>query len=246
MSNDLSAGFQHEINAVRRFVESAREEISRLQRQVTRLEDIEQIKKLQRCYGYYFERGMNAEVAELFADTPDARIIFRGFGGFAGANVKASWAKHLPVRDRSRYLHVLSMSSGVVDVAADGETASGRWYGHGIVAVPAEPLRPEAVNHFAFTAVYENSYAKIDGVWKIKVLDMAMLCNLPKPGYVDPQRFDVVFLDPADDAKTDAFREMFDFPDYTQTSYPSAFALPMHFPHPVTGRTTGDSASANG
>jgi SnoaL-like domain len=229
---------QSDVENLREQIAGSQRIIAQLQRQLSRLEDIEQIKKLQRCYGYYFEHGMNAEVAELFADTPEARIYFRGFGGFKGSNVKASWSKHLPGMDPAKYLHVLAMSSGVIDVSEDGTIAKGRWYGQGMVAMPAPHIGELAINHFAFTAVYENEYIKQNGVWKIQVLDVAMLCKVPKPGIVDPQRFQVVFLDPAADAGRPEFRAMFDFVDDTQTSYPSAFVLPFHFPHPVTGRVT--------
>jgi len=74
-------------------------------------------------------------------------------------------------------------------------------------------------------------------LWKIKVLDVALLYKMPKPGFVDPQRFDVIYADPSEDVNTrEDFRKMFDFPDDSQTSYPSAYTLPFHFPHPVTGR----------
>jgi hypothetical protein len=67
-----------------------------------------------------------------------------------------------------------------------------------------------------------------------------MLCKLPNPGFVDQDRFEVVFLDPDNDAKRPEFRAMFDFPDDIRTSYPSAYTLPFHFPHPVTGQPTGE------
>jgi hypothetical protein len=241
MQNEPIEELCQDVLTLKELLASSQRQIAQLQSRLMRLEDVEQIKKLQRCYGYYFERGMNAEVAELFADTPDARILFRGFGGFVGSNVKASWTQHLPGLDPVKYLHVLSMSSGIIDVADDGLTAQGRWYGHGMVAVPAPPLPqlgPNAINHFGFTAVYEVEYLKQNTVWKIKVLDVAMLYKLPKPGFVDANRFEVVFLDPAEDAKRPEFRAMFDFLDDNQTNYPSAFTLPFHFPHPVTGLPT--------
>lgn len=224
-------------------VASSQEQVVALQRRLTRLEDVEQIKKLQRCYGYYFERGMNDEVAELFAQTADARIYFRGIGGFAGSNVKSSWTKHLPGKDPSKYLHLLSMTSGIVDVDPDGLTAEGRWYGYGNVAIPMEEIGPDTINHFGFAAVYENKYVKENGVWKIKVLDVAMLYKIQNPGFVDAKRFNVVYVDPLEDVeKSEEFRKMFDFPERTPTNYPSAYTLPFHFKHPVTGLDTNEFA----
>lgn len=226
------------IRSLENLVASSQEQVAVLQRRIACLEDIEQIKKLQRCYGYYFERGMNDEVAELFSERADARIYFRGIGGFAGSHVKSSWTKHLPAKDPSKYLHLLSMTSGIVDVDPDGLTAKGRWYGYGNVAIPMEEISPDTINHFGFAAVYENEYVKENGVWKIKVLDVAMLYKIQDPGFVDARRFDVMYADPSEDVTREDFRKMFDFPENTQTNYPSAFTLPFHFKHPVTGRET--------
>jgi hypothetical protein len=229
------------VRSLEKLVTSSQEQTAVLQRRLTRLEDVEQIKKLQRCYGYYFERGMNAEVAELFSESADARIYFRGIGGFAGANVKASWTKHLPGKDPSKYLHLLSMTSGIVDVDPDGLTAKGRWYGYGNVAIPMEEISPDTINHFGFAAVYECEYVKENGVWKIQVLDVAMLYQFKNPGFVDPKRFDLMYANPLDDVeKSEDFRKMFDFPERTPTNYPSAFTLPFHFKHPVTDRETSE------
>lgn len=234
---------EQRIRSLESLVESSQRQAAAVQGKITRLEDIEQIKKLQRCYGYYFERGMNKEIADLFADSADAAIYFRGIGGFAGPNAKASWAKHLPGKDPAKYLHVLAMTTGIVDVDSERGTALGRWYGWGMAAVPMEEIGPDCVNNFAFGAVYENEYVKRDGVWKIKVLDVAMLFKVPKPGFVDPARFDVVYADPTEDANTrEDFRKMFDFPDDIETNYPSAYTHPFHFKHPVTGEQTSEVA----
>lgn len=184
---------------------------------------------------------MNKEVGELFSEAENAAIHFRGIGGFLGANAKKSWDKHLPGMEGATYLHLLALTSGIVDVVADGSSARGRWYGWGLVAIPADAVRPGAINHFGFGAVYENEYVKENGVWKIRVLDIAMLVKFKNPGYVDEERFEIVYDDPTADAKSrDEFARMFDFRDGTETLYPSTYTLPFHFRHPVTGKVTSD------
>ena len=42
-----------------------------LEKQVRILQDIEQIKKLQRAYGYYLEHWMLQELLDCFSDSPD-------------------------------------------------------------------------------------------------------------------------------------------------------------------------------
>lgn len=224
-------------------LEALEAELVGLKARLTRTEDIEAIKRLQHSYGYYFERGMNKEVADLFSEADDAEINFRGIGGFLGANAKKSWDKHLPGMDGPTYLHLLALTSGIIDVAPDGVTAQGRWYGWGLVAIPADAIKPGAINHFGFGAVYENRYVKEAGIWKIKRLDLALLVKFKNPGYVDPEQYEIVYDDPTADAQSRAeFAKMFDYRDDTPTVYPSAFTMPFHFRHPVTGEVTSDVA----
>lgn len=225
------------LDALEKLARTSAEQVDRLQMRLTALEDIEAIKRLQRSYGYYFERGMNEEIAELFSEADDAAIYFRGIGGFLGRHAKQSWEKHLPGMGGATYLHVLMMSSGVVTLAPDGVSANGRWYGSGKVAIPLDHIAPGAINHFEFFAVYENQYVKEDGVWKIKVLDVSMLFKSPNPGFVDEEKYKVVFFDPTEDAiMRGQVQKMFDFTDDVQTNYPSEYSLPFHFDHPVTGK----------
>ena len=45
-----------------------------LQKQIDRINDIEEIKILQHCYGYYIEHAMGTEFTDLFANDPDAAL----------------------------------------------------------------------------------------------------------------------------------------------------------------------------
>jgi len=49
-----------------------------LTEQLTRLQDIEEIKQLQYKYGYYMDKCLYKQVVSLFADNPDARVTWMG------------------------------------------------------------------------------------------------------------------------------------------------------------------------
>ena len=99
-----------------------------------KLEDIEEIKKLQRIYGYYVERGHLDEVAELFSDSPDVSFGPSYWVNVGKENVRKMFSSKMPFGVSSGgtkpddYLHITTPISGVIDVDEDGKTAKGRWY----------------------------------------------------------------------------------------------------------------------
>jgi acetyl esterase/lipase len=142
--------------------------LDRLTARIGAAEDVSSIKKLQRAYGYYVDEGMWADLAELFTD--DAVANYPA-GVFIG---KDSIRRHLFENVGGVELGQIGLGDGrlynhmniqpVVHLDPGGQTAKGRWralamfgnYGGG--AVWAE-------------GVYEMTYAKTNGVWKIETLD---------------------------------------------------------------------------
>src|SRR6185312_4461813 len=53
-----------------------------LDKRITRLEDMNQVEKLQRVYGYFVDKGQWTQLSELFAD--DATLEIGGKGLFLG------------------------------------------------------------------------------------------------------------------------------------------------------------------
>ena len=52
--------------------------LEELQARITRLDDIKQIEKLQRIYGYYLDYNEYQKVVDLFSDNADSeRVTFR-------------------------------------------------------------------------------------------------------------------------------------------------------------------------
>jgi hypothetical protein len=201
--------------------------IKTLEDQVKTMQDIEEIKKLQRAYGYYIEHGMSQQLLDLFSDRPDATLLIAA-GEFRGKGSIARFFSRLDRKD-PEYLHQVIQLSGIVDVAPDGKTAQGRWYGFGAIAVPEEG----GVSQGWMNGVYENDYVKEDGKWKILKIHWCIIFHAPfKEGWVaPPRRNDNVR---SDRPKPDA-RYLPDGPP-EDTAYPSGFICPFHYKHPVTGK----------
>jgi hypothetical protein len=138
--------------------------IARAAEAAARLEDAAQIRRLQAAYGYYLDRGLWNEVAELFAD--DASIEFGNEGVYVGKARIRQYFQRLgggreglaPGQLNSRYFLM-----PVVTVAADGRTAMGRWKD---MAMTGQFQKAADWGD----GTYENTYVKVGGAWKIKSL----------------------------------------------------------------------------
>jgi hypothetical protein len=138
--------------------------LDRLEAEIAAAEDVRAIKKLQRAYGYYVDKGMWQDVAALFTDDAVANYPAGVFVGGPSIrqhlfmNVGGVKVGEVGLGDGRLYNHMNIQP--VVHLDADGKTAHGRWrafamfgnFGGG--AVWAE-------------GVYEMVYAKDHGVWKI-------------------------------------------------------------------------------
>lgn len=178
-------------------------QLHRLEIAVTRAEDLRAIKKLQRAYGYYADRGLWDDLADLFAEDATANYPSGGFDG--NASIRAMFVQNLgqgkPGLAEGRiYNHTILQP--VVDLAADGATATGRWRVLGMLG------------RFGGSATWADSlyrfdYVKRNGRWKIKALtayagsgggyEQGWIAPKPRPpGAVDtsPVRFNLAH--PAD------------------------------------------------
>jgi len=158
--------------------------LDRLEAEVGRAEDVSAIKRLQRIYGFYVDKGMWADLAELYTD--DAVANYPA-GVYIG---KESITRHLFMNVGGGQMGDIGLGDGriynhmniqpVVHLDPGGTTAKGRWrafamfgnFGGG--AVWAE-------------GIYEMTYAKDNGVWKIKTLDYHSGFGAPyDTGWVNP------------------------------------------------------------
>lgn len=195
--------------------------------EVERLEDEREIEILQRTYGYYVDKNLWGQIADIF--TVDGTLEIGGRGVFVGRDRVLEYLEWLgdPVHGR---LYDHTQMQGVVTVAPDGRTAKGRWralvFGgdEGGVSVLGD-------------CIYENEYRKVDGVWKISKLHsyFIMYTNWSE-GWA---RMGWPNTRPEEELPPD------EPPTVVYDMYPGELTAPIHYEHPVTGEPVEAAAPAS-
>ena len=195
-----------------------------LENSIRTLQDIEEIKKLQRIYGFYLEHWMWQEILDLFSDSPDISVEFSNSGVYVGKEgVKGYFYKEKVTPDT---LHEMMQIGGVVDIDPDGKTAKGRWYGWGLMAIPTGGGVWAGYNN----GIYECEYVKENGKWKFKKIHWFRIFACPySEGWVKNPVTNIDFPHIADRPKPD-------LPTTVHKPYPSGFIFPFHYKHPITGK----------
>ena len=196
--------------------------LAELETEIGLLEDTKAIKRLQRAYGYYLDKGLWSELGELFADDPETSVEYADAGVYVGKDRVREYMRQLvdDGREAGQLFNYMIMQ-GVVNVAADGLTAKGRWRAliqvgqHGESAVWVE-------------GPYENEYIKEDGTWKFHKIHWYQTLAAPyEPGW----HFEAIPMAgivedfPPDRPPTEVYE-----------SYPGAYLPPYHYANPVSGR----------
>jgi hypothetical protein len=202
-----------------------------LEYQVRTLNDIEEIKTLQKAYGYYLEHWMSQEIIDLFSDDPDVSLTLAQ-GTYFGKKRIAEYFNRMK-DPNPEFLHQVMQLSGIVNVDREGTTAKGRWYGFGAVASPSD----KGVKQYFMSGIYGCEYVKQNGVWNIKRLRFdAAYTATPAGGWVAPER-----LVPTDTLAALTGPQA-DVPRTFSPRYPSGYVFPFHYKHPVTGKKTSEEA----
>ncbi|HEU4618018.1 MAG TPA: nuclear transport factor 2 family protein [Gammaproteobacteria bacterium] len=202
--------------------------IEALEHRKTLLEDANAVKRLQRAYGYYIDRGLWDQAADLFAADGTIEIGLDGvyvgqervreylhaLGGALGGGENG-----LPEGRLNEHMQL----QGVVTVAPDGLTAKARWRD---LVMQGQLGKDAAWGE----GPYENEYVKEDGVWKIKTLHWYQSMLVPYQGGwaknedVNGAKYVSDTL-PPDRPPTLAYK-----------TWPATFLPPFHFDNPVTGK----------
>jgi hypothetical protein len=142
--------------------------VASLRAEVTAAEDFAAIKRLQRTYGYYVDKGMWTDLADYFTDDAVANYPAGVFVGKASIrehlyrNVGGVQVGEVGLGDNRLYNHMNVQP--VVHIDPSGNTAKGRWRALAMFG---------SLNGAATWAegLYEMQYRKEGGIWKISKLD---------------------------------------------------------------------------
>ncbi len=142
-------------------------EINDLTQRVQRLEGTRAILKLQRAFGYYVDRGLWKQAADLFAD--DGTIEIGIDGVYQGRQRIEEYLRRLHGGQEGLIYGQLNewvTLQPSIAVAEDGRSGTGRWRDVGMLG--------QYKQHAEWRdGVYENTYEKgADGIWRIKALHL--------------------------------------------------------------------------
>ena len=214
-------------------LDALRSRLAGLQGQAQRIRDANDIKRLQRSYGYYMEEALWDEVADLFAD--DATLEFGRDGVYRG---KARIREYLyALNDGKQGLQQGQLNEQlqlmpVVTLGEDGRTAKARWRSIMMTGTLGEQA-------LWGEGPYENEYVKEDGVWKFSRLHWFQTILVPyKGGWAKSEDVNhgiwVSDRLPADEPPTTSYGY-----------WPETFLPPFSFENPVGRYVPPDSATSS-
>jgi len=195
---------------------------------VERLEDHDAVENLQATFGFFFDKGLWEDAADLFAD--DGKFEYGMSGVYIGRErIRSAMLLLGPEGLGQGYLNNHMMLQAVITVAEDGNSATGRWQGPVMLSSPG-------ANGIWGVGIYENHYVKDNGVWKIADLHFYPTAftdydagwarsQLPMKG---PSA-----LFPPDQPPREVYRTM-----------PGNYIPPFSYRHPVTGAPLTDLPQA--
>lgn len=200
-------------------------QIAQLDAQADRIKDANDVKRLQRAYGYYVDKAMWDEVADLFA--ADGSIEIGRNGVYSGQEQVRKFLYALGGGKsglKEGQLNEHMQLQPVVTVAADGLTAQARWR----TLMLAGEFGKSA---YWGEGPYENEYVQQAGVWKIKKLHWYQTFVVPYDGGWTHN----------EDATGGVFVSQQELPPDAPPSesyevWPGVYTPPFHFKNPVTGQ----------
>ena len=199
-----------------------------LAQEITLLEDVNAIKKLQRTYGFYTDKQLWSAAADLFSADGEIEVGVRGV--YVGRDrIREFLLLNGPETPQPNRLFDHMQLQPVVHVAPDGTTAKGRWH-----VFAQEAVHGEYANWGL--GVLENEYVKEDNVWKIRRHHFFTTMYTPYEAGWAKQA--IPNAGPSADVAPDRP------PTVAYEAYTKAFVVPFHYENPVTGAPRIEAATA--
>ena len=196
--------------------------LAEVQRRADRVKDVIALENLQNAYGFYAEKNLWNDVAQMMSTKATYEVGQRGV--YVGRDSILNFLTKTagPVGPHENQLADHLIDQPVITVSADGKTAK----------IRSRLLRFGGVYNKSATwegGVYENEAVKEDGVWKLSKLHeydtyianydggwtKGLVADLPGPSTVVPP----------DRPPTAVYKPL-----------PAIAAIPTHYPNPVTGK----------
>lgn len=200
-------------------IAALRAEVAELRRKAQAAQDTAAICNLQAIYGYYVDKTLWDQAADLFAE--EATLEIAGRGLFKGRDRVREYLHRLPSLKYGTVFNHFQLQP-VIHIADDGETAKGRWRTFIQIGWLGKEARWGE-------GTYENEYVKRGGRWMILKLHSFITYYVEydrgwNEGGV-PLKGPIEGLVP-DEPATIAYE-----------AFPGVFIPPYHYDNPVSGRT---------
>ena len=235
--------------------------LAALEARVGIVEDVQDIYNLQNAYGYYLDRSLFDDVADLFTD--DAVVEINARGVYRGKNVrnlfKGAMGGGVNGLQFGR-INTHMQLQGVVHVDPGGRTAKGRWRSFAMLGTAGREGRQG--NAMWSQGPYEITYRKVNGTWMFQTMRWDPEINADfHAGWNRPLTERELALAPGAGPATSAaagavapgvggqgtpaqganLNQTYP-PDAPPTRrikpFPEVDVLPFHYPNPVTGKAT--------
>jgi hypothetical protein len=201
-------------------------EIETLTARVEKLEGSRAIKKLQRAFGYYIDRGLWRDAADLFADDGSVEIGIDGV--YVGKARIEEYLRRLHGGQEGLIYGQLNewiTLQPAVFIAEDGNSGTARWRDHAMLG--------QYKQHAEWRdGIYENTYIREAGVWKIASMHLHV-------NFVVPYEKGWARLKPGEGLVQSAASMEFPpdrAPTHSYQPFPDTQVPPFQALHPVTGR----------
>jgi hypothetical protein len=155
-------------------VESVEKRLKYLEHELNRVKAVIEIQNLMSRYEYWHSAGQNDKKGKFIAQkTPGVRMeyITSGvFEGYSGAKKFLADLHGTATPDRSKYngaMAVHPLTTPVIEVAGDGQTARGLWISLGVEVGPnMDGTFDKPLQALWVLEEYAADFVKEDGIWK--------------------------------------------------------------------------------